>query len=287
MPYATTSDNVRLYYEEAGAGSPILFIHEFAGDYRNWELQVRYLSRRHRCITYSARGYKPSDVPPDPVAYSYKHWASDAIAVLDHLKIDKAHIVGLSMGGFTTIVIGMLYPQRALSLTAAGAGSGSERQETESFRKNAIETAKVFETKGSAEVARTYGMEQARIPFLVKDPRGFEEFTAMFAEHDAKGSANTMRGFQGERPSLYDFEAQMKKFTVPTLIVVGDEDEPCLEPSFLMKRWIPTSGLVVFPKTGHVCNQEEPGLFNEAVADFIARVEAARWPARDPRSVRA
>jgi proline iminopeptidase len=287
MPYATTSDNVRLYYEEAGSGSPILFIHEFAGDYRNWELQVRFLSRRHRCITYSARGYKPSDVPPDPVAYSYKHWASDAIAVLDHLKIDKAHIVGLSMGGYTTIVIGMLYPQRALSLTAAGAGSGSERQETESFRKNAIETAKMFETKGSAEVARTYGFGQARIPFLIKDPRGFEEFTAMFAEHDAKGSANTMRGFQGERPSLYDFEAEMRRFTVPTLIVVGDEDEPCLEPSFLMKRWIPTSGLVVFPKTGHVCNQEEPGLFNAAVADFIARVEAGRWPARDPRSVRA
>ena len=286
MPYATTSDKVRLYYEEAGSGTPILFIHEFAGDHRNWELQMRYFSRRHRCITYSARGYKPSDVPPDPVAYSYKHWASDAIAILDHLKIEKAHIVGLSMGGFTTIAIGMLYPQRALSLTAAGAGSGSERKEIEGFRKNALETAGIFETKGSEHVARTYGMGQARIPFLVKDPRGFEEFTAMFGEHDAKGSANTMRGFQGERPSLYDFEAEMRKFTVPTLIVVGDEDEPCLEPSFLMKHWIPTSGLVVFPKTGHVCNQEEPAMFNEAVADFIARVEAGRWPARDPRSVR-
>jgi 3-oxoadipate enol-lactonase len=165
MPYATTTDKVRLYYEEAGHGSPILFIHEFAGDYRNWELQMRYFSRRHRCITYSARGYKPSDVPPDPVAYSYKHWASDAIAILDHLKIEKAHIVGLSMGGFTTIAIGMLYPQRALSLTAAGAGSGSERKEIESFRKNALETAGVFETKGSEHVARTYGMGRRAFRF--------------------------------------------------------------------------------------------------------------------------
>ncbi len=286
MPYATASDNVRLYYEEAGHGSPILFIHEFAGDHRNWELQMRYFSRRHRCIAYSARGYKPSDVPADPDAYSYKHWVADAMAVLDHLKIEKAHVVGLSMGGFTSIMIGLIHPGRALSLTAAGAGSGSERQETDTFRKLAAETAAVFETRGSAEVARTYGQGQARIPFLVKDPRGFEEFTAMFAEHDAKGSANTMRGFQGRRPSLYDFEAEMRKFTVPTLIVVGDEDEPCLEPSLLMKRWIPTSGLVVLPKTGHVCNQEEPALFNDAVADFIARVEAGRWPARDPRSVR-
>ena len=95
-----------------------------------------------------------------------------------------------------------------------------------------------------------------------------------------------MRGFQGERPSLYDFEAEIRKIMVPTLIVVGDEDEPCLEPSFLLKQWMPISGLVVLPKTGHVVNQEEPALFNEAVGDFIARVEAGRWPKRDPRSYR-
>ena len=147
-------------------------------------------------------------------------------------------------------------------------------------------TADDFENKGSAEVARMYGMSPARISFLVKDPRGFEEFNKMFAEHDPKGSANTMRGFQAERPSIYDFEADIRKIKVPTLIVVGDEDEPCLEPSFFLKQWIATSGLVVFPKTGHVVNQEEPALFNEAVADFIARVEAGRWPARDPRSIR-
>ena len=286
MPYATTTDKVRLYYEEAGSGTPILFVHEFAGDYRNWEPQMRFFSRRHRCITYSARGYTPSDVPSDPKAYSYKHWASDAIAVLDHLKIDKAHIVGLSMGGYTVVQVGLLYPQRALSLTAAGAGSGSERARTDDFRTHSRMLADEFEKKGTAEVVRSYGLSSARIPYLIKDPRGFAEFNAMFSEHDPKGSAHTMRGFQSERPSLYDFEDGMRKIDVPTLIVVGDEDEPCLEPSFLMKQWIPTSGLVVFPKTGHVVNQEEPALFNQVVADFIARAEAGRWPARDPRSIR-
>ena len=286
MPYATTKDSVKLYYEEAGNGTPILFSHEFAGDYRNWELQMRYFSRRHRCITYSARGYKPSDVPGDWKAYSYKHWASDAIAVLDHLKIAKAHVVGLSMGGYTVVQIGLLYPDRALSLTAAGAGSGSERAHTDEFRKSSRALADEFEKIGTPEVVKAYGLSPARIPFLVKDPRGFAEFNKMFSEHDAKGCANTMRGFQAERPSLYDFEADIRKINVPTLIVVGDEDEPCLEPSFLLKQWIPTSGLVVFPKTGHVVNQEEPALFNDAVADFIARVEAGRWPKRDPRSYR-
>jgi len=286
MPYATTSDKVRLYYEEAGSGTPVLFVHEFAGDHRNWEPQMRYFSRRHRCIAYSARGYKPSDVPNDASAYSYKHWISDAIAVLDHLKIDKAHIVGLSMGGYTVVQIGIHHPQRAHSLTAAGAGSGSERAYMEEFRKNALATADLFEKAGSAEVARTYGLSPPRIPFLLKDPRGFADFNAAFASHDAQGSAHTMRGFQAARPSLYDFEAEIRRINVPTLIVVGDEDEPCLEPSFRLKQWIATAGLAVFPKTGHVVNQEEPALFNQTVGDFIARAEAGRWPARDPRSVR-
>jgi 3-oxoadipate enol-lactonase len=287
MPYATTKDNVSLYYEEAGSGgTPILFSHEFAGDYRNWELQMRYFSRRHRCITYSARGYLPSAVPPDPKDYTYKHWASDAIAILDHLKIDRAHVVGLSMGGFTVVMLGLLYPGRLLSLTAAGAGSGSERAHTEEFRKNSKAVADEFLKKGTPAVVKAYGLSPARIPFLVKDPRGFDEFNRMFSEHSALGCSNTMRGFQGERPSLYDFEADIRKIKVPALIVVGDEDEPCLEPSFLLKQWMPTSGLVVLPKTGHVVNQEEPALFNDAVADFISRVDAGRWPARDPRSYR-
>jgi proline iminopeptidase len=277
---------VCLYYEEAGSGTPILFVHEFAGDYRNWEAQMRYFSRRHRCISYSARGYKPSDVPNDASAYTYKHWISDAIAVLDHLAIEKAHIVGLSMGGYTAVQIGINRPDRALSLTAAGAGSGSERAYMEEFRKNALATADLFEQAGSAEVVRTYGLSPPRIPFLLKDPRGFSDFNAAFASHDAQGSAHTMRGFQAARPSLYDFEAEIRRINVPTLIIVGDEDDPCLEPSVRLKQWISPSGLVVFPKTGHVVNQEEPALFNLTVGDFLACVEAGRWPPRDPRSMR-
>ena len=80
MPYATTSDDVQLYYEEAGSGTPILFIHEFAADYASWEPQMRYFSRSHRCISYSARGYLPSHIPPAD-AYGYQHFRDDAIAM--------------------------------------------------------------------------------------------------------------------------------------------------------------------------------------------------------------
>jgi 3-oxoadipate enol-lactonase len=194
MPYAITKDNVKLYYEEAGSGTPILFFHEFAGDYRDWEPQMRFLSRRHRVITYSARGYQPSDIPADVKSYSYMHWVNDAVAILDLLKIAKTHFVGLSMGGFTAVMLGVDAPDRFLSLTAAGAGAGSERGKLEEFRKNVAATAEQFEQYGSEHVVKNFGMAAARIPFLVKNPRGFAEFNEHFASHDPKGSANTLRG---------------------------------------------------------------------------------------------
>ncbi|HVG52108.1 MAG TPA: alpha/beta hydrolase [Xanthobacteraceae bacterium] len=286
MPYATTRDNIRLYYEEVGSGTPLLFVHEFGGDHRSWEMQMRYFSRRYRCIAYSARGYTPSDVPNSPDAYSYKHFAGDVVEMLDHLKIAKAHIVGLSMGGYCALQVGLHHPGRALSLTLAGTGSGSELHRLEEFRKNNDATAKQFETLGSKVVATTYGLGPGRVPFEIKDPRGYAEFSTQFGEHDSQGSAHTIRGFQGSRPSIFEFESDVRKIALPTLIVVGDEDDACIESSLYLKRCIAASGLAMFPKTGHCVNLEEPALFNQTLADFLSLVEAGRWLPRDPRSVR-
>jgi 3-oxoadipate enol-lactonase len=285
MPYAITSDKVRLHYEEVGHGTPILFVHEFAGDHRSWEPQLRELGKRYRCIAYAARGYTPSDVPADRQAYSYKHVMRDAVAVLDHLKIESAHIVGLSMGGYTTLQVALNHPKRVRSMTLAGTGSGSERWYTEEFHKRSRELGDQFERDGSAAVARTYGRNPSRIPFEIKDARGFAEFSKQLSEHDAQGSANMSRGFQSARPSLYDFESEIRALTIPALIVVGDEDERCIEPSLFLKNTIAASGLIMFPKTGHLVNLEEPDLFNQVVGDFLARVDAGWWPPRDPRSV--
>ena len=287
MPFATMPDNVRLHYEEAGSGTPLLFVHEFAGDHRAWEPQMRYFARRYRCITFSFRGYKPSDVPPDLSSYGYEKFRDDVIAMLDHLKIDKAHICGLSMGSYATYCVGMKYPQRALSLTLAGIGTGSEAAYKPDFLSGAEATAKEYDTIGSAGVAKTYGTGPARVPFEVKDPRGFAEFQEQFGSHDAKGAANTLRGYQMKRPTVYEFEADAKKITVPTLIICGDEDDPCIEPSVWLKKVIPTSGLAMFPKSGHTVNIEEPALFNQTLGDFLALVDAGRWGPRDKRSIRA
>jgi 3-oxoadipate enol-lactonase len=287
MPYAVTSDKVRLHYEEAGSGTPILFLHEFAADHTNWEPQMRYFSRGHRCIAYSARGYTPSDVPPSPEAYGYKHFYTDALAVLDHLKIEKAHLVGLSMGSYSSLQIGLNAPERARSMTLAGVGSGSNLANLEAFRKQCMANAEQFEGIGSVEVAKVTREAPGRIPFLVKDPRGHADFYAALARHDAKGSANTMRGFQGGRPSIYTLTEAIAKVPTPALIICGDEDDACVEPSLFLKKHLPAAGLTFFPKSGHVLNLEEPALFNEMVERFIALVEAGRWPARDPRSMGA
>jgi proline iminopeptidase len=285
MPQALSKDNVRLYFEQAGSGTPIIFLHEYAADHTNWEPQMRYFSRGHRCIAYSARGYTPSDVPPSPDFYTYRHFYTDALAVLDHLDIAKAHFVGLSMGAYSSLQVALNAPERALSMTLAGVGSGSSLENLDAFRKQCRENAEQYETIGSVEVAKVTREAPGRIPFLVKDPRGHADFYNALARHDAKGSANTMRGFQGGRPSIYTMMDAIKKVPTPALIICGDEDDACIEPSLFLKKHLPASGLTFFPKSGHVLNLEEPALFNEMVERFIAIVEAGRWSVRDPRSV--
>ena len=134
MAFFTTDDRFKLYYEETGSGTPVVFVHEFAGDYRSWEPQVRHFARRYRCITYNARGWPPSEVPSDVASYSQVRARDDITNLLDHLKIDKAHVVGLSMGGFATLHLGLSYPDRARSLLVSGVGYGAEKDQRERFR---------------------------------------------------------------------------------------------------------------------------------------------------------
>jgi pimeloyl-ACP methyl ester carboxylesterase len=207
------------------------------------------------------------------------------VAVLDALKIDKAHIVGLSMGGFCTVHFGLRTPQRALSLTVAGAGYGCEKEYEEYFRGVSLEVADNFEKQGAKEFSKVYALGASRVQFQNKDPRGWQEFADRLSTHSDRGAANTMRGVQARRPSFYDLEDGLKQMHVPTLVVVGDEDDHCLQPGIFLKKTIPACGLSVFPKTGHTLNIEEPAAFNTLLAEFIAQVEAGHWLPRDPRAL--
>ena len=284
MAIATAADGVRLHYEEAGSGDPLIFVHEFAGDHRSFEPQVRFFSRRYRCLTFAARGYPPSDVPGDVESYGQEIAAVDIIAVLDAAKIERAHIVGLSMGAFATLHAGLKFPERARSLVLAGIGYGAEPEREAEFRELSEQAAMAFETQGSQAFAQIYGASAARVQFQAKDPRGWKEMVDGLAGHDPIGSANTMRGVQARRPSLYALEDQLKALDLPVLIICGDEDDHTLYPGIFLKRSIKAAGLMVLPKTGHALNLEEPDWVNRGLSEFLAQVESGRWEPRDPRA---
>jgi len=287
MPHATTNDGVRLYFEETGRGMPLIFVHEFAGDHRAWEPQMRHFGQRYRAVTFAARGYPPSDVPTDPASYSQARAADDIAAVLDHLNIAQAHVVGLSMGGFATLHFGFRHPGRARSLVVAGCGYGAEKDQRDKFRAEVDAVAAFLDEKGIGPFAEKYAYGPTRVQFENKDPRGFAEFRQQLSEHSALGARNTQLGVQKERPSLYDLEDQMKLLTIPTLILTGDEDWPCLQPALLMKQLIPAAALSVMPNCGHTINIEDPDQFNHLVGQFLLQVDSGRWPLRDPRAMSA
>lgn len=286
MPYAD-ADGVKLYYEERGRGTPVVFVHEFSGDYRAWRRQVDALSSRSRCIVFNARGYPPSGVPTDQKLYSQDRAVADILAILDHLKIQKAHLVGLSMGGFAVLNVGLQHPDRALSLAAGAAGYGAAPDQRAHWQEGVEALASRWEREGAAAMAASQSTDPYRVQLQNKDASTWAQFVSQLAEHDTTGAALTLRGVQRDRPSVFELEAPLSRMDIPTLIMVGDEDEPCIAPGLFLKKTIATSGICIFPKTGHTMNLEEPELFNAMLQHFFAQVEARRWLPRDPRSLGA
>lgn len=280
MPFATTSDGVRLYYEEAGTGTPILFVHEFSGDFRSWEAQIQHFSRRYRCVAFNARGYPPSDVPARTSAYSHRIAVEDMAAVLRHLKIRKAHIMGCSMGAQSTLHFGLTYPRMAITLTTIGAGSGSSGGTRAAFLRNVEENARRLEDEGLGAALARVRKAPNRVQLKRKNPRAFDDFCRRFMEHSAQGLANTQRGIQARRPPLSTLVRALGKLKVPTHLIAGDEDPGALEPGLFIKRVCPAARLTVAPATGHLVNAEEPELTNRLTDEFYALVESGQWRPR-------
>ena len=290
MSFIKTDDNVKLFYESTGKGEPIIFVHEFAGDYRSWDPQINYLSRYYQCISFCARGYPPSEVPESESSYSQERAWRDVLSVMDNLKIEKAHIVGLSMGGFATLHLGINAQDRVLSLVIAGCGYGAIPVDKTSFNKEAdfsnisLDSAKIILNEGMDKFGSEYALGPSRVQFQNKDPKGWQLFNDQLVKHDPVGSANTLLGVQNKRPNLYTLEEEIRGITCPTLIINGDEDDMCLEVGLYLKRTIKTAGLLIVPKTGHTINLEEPDLFNNHLFKFFTAVNSSSWGSRDKRA---
>jgi pimeloyl-ACP methyl ester carboxylesterase len=283
MPYVDAS-GARLYFEESGHGYPIIFIHEFASDIRGWEAQLRYFSRSYCCIAYNARGYPPSDVPEDASLYRWQFAVDDIAAVMRGLKIERAHVVGLSMGGYAALQFGLRHPEKTSAIVAASVGSGSQPSQRDAWLRETSVLARIFIERGMAGMAERMARGPARIQLKYKDRRSWQEFVVRLREHSALGMSNTMARCQALRPSLHDLRDQLSDMAVPVLLAVGDEDVRCLETSLMLKSTLPNAGLWICPNTGHAINLEEPAAFNAQVESFLGAVERGSWRHGFPRT---
>lgn len=274
MPIARVN-GVDLYHEITGEGTPLVWSHEFGGDHRSWEPQVRYFSRRHRVVTYNHRGYPPSSAPKTASDYSQDLLVEDLHQLLRHLALGPVHLGGCSMGANVARDFAIAHPEMLRSLITVGAGAGSV--DRGAFLAGQAAIARGLDREGIASRTRNFESIPTRATFKQKDPRGFAEFLRQASEHDAQACAHLAREVMSRRKTVPEIEAGLRALRVPTLVMVGDRDAPCVEPSLMMRALIPRAGLVVFPMCGHTPNIEEPGLFNVHVGEFLTAVEAGRW----------
>jgi pimeloyl-ACP methyl ester carboxylesterase len=274
MP-VTSVNGVKLYWEETGRGAPLVWVHEYGGDLRSWEPQVRSFARRYRVLTYNHRGYPPSSVPAAAHDYSQELLVEDLHQFLTHLGLGPVHLAGCSMGANVARDFALAHPDAVRSLLLVGAGAGAVNREQFLQAQDAL--AASLEQDGIAARIRAFETVPSRASFKAKDPRGFAEFLRQAGEHDVRACAHLAREVMAKRKTIFELEAELRALRVPTLILVGDRDTPCLEPSLVMRLWMPHAGLVVFPDCGHTPNLEEPTLFNLHAAEFLAAVEGGRW----------
>ena len=267
MKDVKSADGIRIYCEESGSGTPVLFVHEYGGSCRSFDLQVAAFRARHRCIVFNARGYPPSEVPSSVESYSQDHAVADIGAVLDGLGIERTHIVGVSMGAASSLQYALKEPGRVLSATLVGIGSGSD--DPAAFRDTAEANAKLLEAGGMAALAAQMNESPTRRRLKDKNPAEFRRFNEQLLAMSPLGHANTMRGLQGRRPPLYVHEKRLAALSIPVLVVVGDEDAGCRKPSDFLERVLPDTRLYVFPGTGHCVNLENPAEFNQLCLEFI------------------
>jgi pimeloyl-ACP methyl ester carboxylesterase len=271
------SDGVSLTVAAVGNGEPIVFLHEFSGDLFSWEKQVAVLSNRYLCIRYNARGYPPSQVPESIDDYAQARAADDATSVMSALGIKSAYFVGLSMGGFAALHVAIRNPEMLRALVVAGCGYGSRPSE-----QNAYFTAMNREADHAEAIGMdAYAAELANSGYAqllrVKNPRDWCEFKRQLTTHSAKGMAMTLRGVLARRPSLWQMEPQLKNIDKPALLVIGDEDTPCLEPNLFLKKTLRDCALSIMPRTGHLPNLEEPEAFNALIDNFFTSVGNNLW----------
>ena len=278
MPLAPVN-GTSLYYEVEGSGSPLVLVHGFACGLRTWDPQVRAFAARRRVVTYDGRGHGLSDAPPDAAAYSQPISVEDLHGLLAHLEITRAAIGGLSMGGNIALNFALAYPQMVSALIIADTGAGSDR--TAEWNAGVHAWATILERRGMEAFADAAFENPLFARYVAQGPHAARFIRSCLMTHRARGIAHTAREVLAKRPSIYSLEHELRRLRVPTLLIVGEHDEPCVKVHRFMAATIPGAKHVVLRGVGHLTNLEAPAAFNAAVEKFLStsrRRRAARAP---------
>ena len=268
-------NGVDLYYESTGEGAPLVLCHEFAGDMRAFEPQIRHLARRYRVVAWNYRGYPPSDVPEDPDAYSPDGLVADLLGLLDGLGLGRVHLAGLATGGNLVLNFAIAHPSRVRSLIVAGAGAGSV--DRAAWLEAAERFADDIARDGAQGIVANVADAPQRVIFRTKDPRGWQAFVDAMRRLSPLGAEHVMREVLIRRASVFELAEGIRRLSMPILVMCGDQDAPAFDASRFIRDTAPHAGLAVVPMCGHTLNSEEPELFNRIAGSFLAAVDAGRW----------
>ncbi len=251
MPYLER-EAARLFYEDDGAGVPVLLTHGFGASTGMWAGQVAAFADRYRLIRWDMRGHGKTECPEDLTHYSQAHTAEDMRALLDHLGIEKAVIAGHSLGGFMSLAFNVAYPERVQALVLQGCGPGYRRDEArEKWNERAENRARTLEEGGLAALGGGAEVGES-------------------VQGSAKSLAQAARGILSQVDSrVID---SLPGISVPTLVVIGDGDTNYLDGSSYMASRIPGAINVVVPGAGHGVNVEKPDTVNGALESFLERL---------------
>ena len=276
-------NGLSLYYEVAGHGPPLVLAHGFACGLRMWDPQVKALARSWRVVTYDARGHGISGAPADPAAYSQPISVADLRALLEHLEIGRATVGGLSMGGNIALNFALAHPEMVTALVVADTGAGSD--DTADWVATVHAFADVLERDGLEAFADAALSNPLFVRYVAQGPAAERFIRSCLMTHRARGLAHTAREVLAKRPTIYSLAPRLRELSVPTLLIVGEHDEPCVKVHRFMADTIPGARHVLIPGVGHLTNLEAPDAFNRAVTTFLR--EAARRTRATKRRARS
>ncbi len=242
-------DGVHIYYEVEGEGPAVLLTHGYGATLRMWDRQVEAFADRYHLIRWDMRGHGESDSPEDADAYSHEATVADMAAVLDACGVDRAVIGGLSVGGFLSLLFHLAHRDRVRALMLCGTGPGYKKDEPRArWNRFADKTARGLEERGLAALGTSAEVRAAK-------------------HKSVQGLSHAARGILVQKDARVI--ESLPSIRVPTLLMVGGNDEPFLASTDYMAAKIPDSTKVIVDGAGHAPNIEKAELFNEALASFL------------------